>query len=330
MNSQRILRTSLFIISLATCPSLIAQEAVAPAPTPITTVNLNLIVTDQAKQSRDDVQKDEVQVFEDGIAQTISTFSKDEKPANYVIAIDTSGSFKNLLPRILDGVKLLLEANKENDEAMLTRFISSDKIETVEKFTSDKAKLVAGLKLLQIEGGQSAVVDAIYVAVQAAAAHKSGDFSIRRSVVLISDGEDRASYYTADQLVKLLRAGNVQVFVVGVVSQLDDLGGFTRPSPRAAAEKLLTRVARESGGRVFFPKTVTELAQNMGQIIHDLHTQYLISYESKNNPSNDNFRKIEVKLIESPGRDKLTAITRPGYFIRPPDLDGKEKKKKSK
>jgi hypothetical protein len=35
-------------------------------------------------------------------------------------------------------------------------------------------------------------------------------------------------------------------------------------------------------------------------------------------------------MIELPGRDKLTAITRPGYFIRPPDLDGKEKKKKSK
>ena len=295
MNSQGILRTSLFIISLATCPSLIAQEAVAPAQTPITTVNLNLIVTDRAQHSRDDVTKEQIQVFEDGIAQTISTFSKDEKPANYVIAIDTSGSFKNLLPRILDGVRLLLEANKENDEAMLIRFISSDKIETVEKFTTDKAKLVADLKFLYIEDGQSAVVDAIYVAVQAAAEHKSGDSSIRRSVVLISDGEDRASYYTTDQLVKLLRASNVQVFVVGVVAQLDDSASAIRPSQRETAEKLLNRVARETGGRVFFPKTGNDRTHAIGEIIHDLRRQYLISYESKNNPSNDNFRKIEVK-----------------------------------
>jgi Ca-activated chloride channel homolog len=331
MNSRVILRASLFIISLATCPPLIAQEAIAPAQTSSSIVNLNLIVTDRAKHSRDDVNKDGVQVLEDGIEQTISTFSKDERPVNYVVAIDTSGSFKNILTRVLDGVRLLLEANKENDETMLIRFISSDKIETVDTFTTDKSKLIADLKLFKIEGGQSAVIDAIYLAVQAATAHKGNDSSIRRAVVLISDGEDRASYYTTDQLTKLLRAGNVQVFVVGVVTQLDDLTSFTRPSQRETAEKLLNRVARETGGRVFFPKTLADLAQAMGEIIHDLRTQYVISYESKNNPSKDNFRKIEVKIKESPpGSEKLTAITKPGYFIKSPDLEEKDKKKKSK
>ncbi|HKP37965.1 MAG TPA: VWA domain-containing protein [Pyrinomonadaceae bacterium] len=330
MNSLGILRATLLIVSLASCRSLIAQQLNAAAPTPVTSVNLSLIVTDREKHSRDDVTKEDVQVFEAGVAQTTFTITKEEKPVNYVIAIDTSGSFRSLLPGILVGARLLIEGNKASDETMLIRFISHDKIETVEKFTADKSKLVEDLKSFKIEMGQSAVVDAIYVAVQAAAENKSGDPSIRRALVLFSDGEDRASFYTTDQLIKLLRARNVQVFVVGVIAQLDGERGLTRPSPKEKAEKLLKRVALESGGRVFFPTNMDELAGAVDEINHDLHTQYLISYESKNNPGKDNFRKIEVKMVESPGRAKLTAITRPGYFIQPPDLDEKEKKKKSK
>ena len=330
MISVGILRAALFIVSLASCRLLIAQQVTTPPPAPVTTVNLSLIVTDREKHSRDDVTKEDVQLFEDGIAQTISTITKEEKPVNYVIAIDTSGSFRSLLPGILTGARLLLEGNKANDETMLIRFISNDKIEPVEKFTADKSKLVEDLKYFKIEMGQSAVIDAIYVAVQAAAEHKSSDPSIRRAVVLFSDGEDRASYYTTDQLVKILRARNVQVFVVGVVAQLDGNRGLVRPSPKERAEKLLNRVALETGGRVFFPKNMNELAEAMGEINHDLHAQYLITYESKNNKISDNYRKIEVKMIESPGRESFKVITRPGYFIKPPDLDEKEKKNKSK
>src|SRR6185436_2176068 len=247
MNSVGILRATLFIVSLASCRSLIAQEVTTPPPAPVTTVNLSLMVTDHEKHSRDDVTKEEVQVFEDGIAQTISTITKEEKPVNYVIAIDTSGSFRSLLPGILTGAGLLLEGNKANDETMLIRFISNDKIEPVEKFTADKSKLLEDLKYFKIEMGQSAVIDAIYVAVQAAAEHKSSDPSIRRAVVLFSDGEDRASFYTTDQLIQLLKARNVQVFVVGVVAQLDGERGLMRPSPKEKAEKLLNRVALETG-----------------------------------------------------------------------------------
>ncbi|HSP61502.1 MAG TPA: VWA domain-containing protein [Pyrinomonadaceae bacterium] len=293
-------------------------------------MKLSLIVTDRSNHSRDDVNKDEVQVFEDKVPQTVSIFAKDDRPVNCVIAIDRSGSFKDLLSPALDAIKLLINSNRELDQTMLIGFVDRDKIETFQNFTPDKSKLVESLRLLRIEGGQSAVIDAIYLAVQATAAYKAGDSAIRRAVVLISDGEDRASYYNTDALIKLLRAKDVQVFIVGIVSQLDNSSGFSRQSPREAAEKLLSRVALETGGRLFFPKNVSQLTQAMGEIIHDLHAQYIIGYEPKNSASNENFRKIEVKMIESPGRERLMAVTRSGYYINPPDLEGKEKKKKSK
>lgn len=330
--SQRIFRNSLLLSSLLAFSLVIAQEPTPPnqKAQPSPKVKLSLIVTDNSNHSRDDVSKDEVQVFEGKVPQTVSTFARDERPVDYVIAIDRSGSFKDLLSPALDAIKQLINSNRELDETMLIGFVDSNKIETFQNFTSDKSKLVESLKLIRIEGGQSAVIDAIYLAVQSEAAYKSGDSSIRRAVVLFSDGEDRASYYNADKLVKLLRAKDVEVFVIGIVTQLDNANGFVRESPREAAERLLSRVALESGGRIFFPKTNSALMQATGEIVHDLHAQYIIGYEPKSNATSDNFRKVEVKLLVAPGREKSLAIARPGYFITPPDTDEKEKEKKKK
>ncbi len=309
---RRILRTSFALISITTFYGwTVAQERNAPpqSVSPTRDIKLSLIVTDRSNHSRDDVNKGEVQVFEDKVPQTVSIFAKDERPVNYVIAIDRSGSFKDLLSPALDAVKQLINSNRDLDETMLIGFVDRDKIETFQNFTPDKSRLVESLRLFRIEGGQSAVIDAIYLAVQSAAASKADDSSIRHVVVLVSDGEDRASYYSTDALVKLLRANDVQVFVIGIVTKLDNDRGLLRPSPREDAEKLLNLVARETGGRVFFPKNISELMQAAAEIVHDLHTQYVVGYVSSNNPK-DYFRKVTITVLESPGREKRTAITR--------------------
>jgi VWFA-related protein len=144
---------------------------------------------------------------------------------------------------------------------------------------------------------------------------------------LISDGEDRASYHNTDALVKLLQRTNVQVFVIGIVTQLDDQKGLIRTSPRAAAETLLKRIAEVSGGRVFFPRNDSEILRASAEIAHDLHTQYLFSYQSTNPDLTENFRKIEIKTISAKGQRSLNVITRPGYFLTPPEPTAKEKKK---
>lgn len=326
---MKILRNSFLAISLLTfCHWAIAQE---PGPqnqkgeAPI--VRLSLIVTDHSNHALDDVHKEQMQVLEDKAPQILSFFSADDRLINYVVAIDTSGSFKKLLGPALDAVRLLINGNREQDETMLIRFISSDKIETAQAFTTDKAKLTDSLKLFQIAGGQSAVVDAIYLSVTAAAEYKASDAGIRRAVVLVSDGEERNSYYDIDTLVKLLRAKDVQVFVIGIVTQLDNQGGLIRPSPRATAEKLLDRVARETGGRIFYPKNVTELMQAATEISHDLRTQYVIGDQRPNN-SKGGFHKVEVRIADAPGREKLTAIARAGYLLNPPDSATKDKDRK--
>lgn len=308
------------------CAPIFAQEQ-SPQKQAGPAVRFSLIVTDRSKHSVDDLTKDSISILEDKVPQTVSLFSKDDRTVDYALVIDTSGSFRKLLDAAAETARFLVNNNRDLDETFIERFISSDKIETIQEFTSDKTQLLRGLRTLYVEGGQSAVIDGVYEAASHTADHHPAAPERRKALVLISDGEDRASYYTENQLVQLLREKDVQVFVIGIVAQLDDRPRSVGLDPKDKAEKLLTLIARETGGRVFFPKTTNELRQAASEIVHDLHLQYLISYQSTTISSKENFRKVEVKITEAPGRDKPTAIARPGYFVNPPNPIGNDTKK---
>ena len=96
--------------------------------------------------------------------------------------------------------KTIINSNKKGDETFLERFISSDKIETIQDFTASKDALMDGLDTLYIEGGQTAVIDGVYLAAEHVADYKKGgdDDRRRRALIVVTDGEDRASYYHRD------------------------------------------------------------------------------------------------------------------------------------
>lgn len=314
------------VFMVTTVSQAIAQE---PQPTPSSRkVNLSLIFVDRSNQSLDDIQKEEFRLFENNVPQVILSFSRSEKPVDYGIAIDTSGSLRPIFSTVLAAVRVFLENHKPDDECFIERFVSSDKIETVQEFTSDKTTLLKQTSSLYGEGGQSAVVDGVYLAVQYLVKRPANP-ERRRALVLFTDGEDRASYYSPKQLMQLLRANNVQVFVIGLVGELDNQSGLTRPSPQQKARELLKAISRESGARVFFPSNKKELAEALGEIFHDLHSQYEIAYQSADSTT-DNFHALRVEVIESPARQKVKVISRPGYYLTPPEPDSKDKKKKTK
>jgi Ca-activated chloride channel family protein len=285
-----------------------------------------MIVTDPAKHSVDDIRQEEIQLVEDKLPIPISLFVKDSRPVDYALVIDTSGSFKALLKSVVQSAKILVDSNRPEDKTFVESFVNSEHIERVAEFTGDKTELGKALDSLYIRGGQSAVIDAVYVAVKYTAENRGGQAERRRAVVVFTDGEDRASFYDEDKLVKLLRENDVQVFIVGITRELDKEGGLVRASPRDKAEGLLNKIAEESGGRVFFARDAKETAEAIEQITHDLHSQYLIGYERPTKPGEKGFQKFKVKLTEASGRKKFTVITRPGYLLNVTDQKPVDKK----
>jgi Ca-activated chloride channel family protein len=198
------------------------------------------------------------------------------------------------------------------------RFISSDKIETVQDFTANKELLNDGLDSFYVEGGQTAIIDAVYLSAEHVSEYRKGDEGDRRrrALIVITDGEDRNSFYKQEQLFARLREEDVQIFVIGFVNELDKEQGLIRKSPREKAVNLINKLASETGGRAFFPDSVTELPQIANEIIRDLRTQYVIAYNPTNKVQDGSYRAIKVSVDQPSGADKRIALTRTGRLAR--------------
>jgi Ca-activated chloride channel homolog len=277
-------------------------------------VTLNVRVIDRNNRPIDNVREEEFKVYEDSVLQPIFSFTKEEVPISYGLAVDTSGSLRSQLPTVIDAAKTIINSNKPGDETFLVRFISSDKIETVQDFTSSNDLLIDGLDTLFTEGGQTALIDAVYLSAERVGQYKKGnqDDRRRRALIVVTDGEDRHSYFKQDQLFARLREEDVQIYVIGFVDELEKEGSLIRKSPREKSVALLNRLATETGGRAFFPQSISELPEIAGAIVRDLRTQYVISYSPTNTAQDGTYRGIRVTVADASGKDKRIALTRAG------------------
>jgi Ca-activated chloride channel family protein len=277
-------------------------------------VLLSVRVIDRNNRPIDNVRQDEFRIFEDGALQPITSFSRQEVPISYGLAVDTSGSLRSQLQSVIDAGKTIINSNKPGDETFLVRFISSDKIVTEQDFTANKDLLLEGLDNFYIEGGQTAIIDAVYLTAEHVAEYKKGntDDRRRRALIVITDGEDRNSFYKQEQLFARLREEDVQIYVIGFVNELDREGGFIRKSPRERAVNLINKLATETGGRAFFPDSVADLPAIAKEIVRDLRTQYVLAYNPTNRERDGSYRAIRVTVADAPGQDKRIALTRSG------------------
>jgi Ca-activated chloride channel family protein len=306
---------------------LVLQGIVALAQTPAATpaqsnssggdnaqsiVKLNLIITDEAGRSVNDVRREDVRVTEDGVAQAITYFAQDERPIGYGLVVDTTGSLRVLLTPVIEAGLSIVRKNRPDDETFVMHYTDSETIEIDEGWTNSRAALEAALEDLFIQGGLTATLDAMHRALTFALRPRSSDDKTDRrlALVLITDGEDRGSRQSnPEALLSRLRESEVQVFVIGLTKMVKEI------REREKAVSLLTRIAQESGGRAFFPKSESEIEEAVKELTQTLRSQYVVGYNPTSEKRNGSFRKVQVTL--APGKSKRNVITRGGYNAPP-------------
>jgi Ca-activated chloride channel family protein len=311
-------------------PSISSTPSPAISPAPVEDeevlrvdteeVSLNVRVVNVNNRPVSNLNQANFEVYEDNVLQPISSFTTVEVPIINALVIDNSRSLRTQLEKVIEAGKILVGKNRPQDESTIVRFVSKDKIEVVQDFTTNKASLNNALDNLFVEGGQTAIIDAIYLAAkkveQYQNSQKKDDFKLR-ALIVVSDGDDRGSSFQEQQLFELLRASNVQVYIVGFVNNLSketDAGGVNR---QEKAKAFLNRLSQETGGKVYFPNSIDELPQIATDISAELRTQYLISYVPTNETRDGTFRKIKVSVAEGASKEKRTAITRTGRTSAP-------------
>ena len=278
-------------------------------------VNLNVRVIDRGNRPVNNLKETDFKIYEDGVLQQVEFFSKSQLPTNYAIVVDNSGSLRSQLEKVIEAGKILVNTNGPVDETALVRFVGRDKISIEQPFTANKTDLIDSLDNLYVEGGQTAIIDAVYLAVENVEEYEKGKTASdrkRRAIVLVTDGEDRDSYYNEKQLFDLLRESDTQIYVVGLVSELSKEGGFIGKSPQGKAKTFLERMAAETGGKAYFPGDAAEMPAIAKEIASELRTQFSIGYVPSNDRKDGSFRNIKVVIADGPNKEKRIAISRTG------------------
>jgi Ca-activated chloride channel homolog len=192
------------------------------------------------------------------------TFSQTKpvtSPLTYGVVLDHSGSMRPILKYINTSAVAIIDSNAFGDETFISRFIDSDKIERIQDLTEDKVKLVNSLRGLQAEGGQTAAVDGIYLAAEYLVEKTS---NTHRALVVITDGDDRASYYKLDFLLSYLRKNKIPVYVLAFVHDVKTENGTKRYENALA---FINAVTNESGGKVVIADKAKELPDKAAELV---------------------------------------------------------------
>jgi Ca-activated chloride channel family protein len=286
-------------------------------------VNLNVRVVDSNNRPVNNLNQADFRVYENDEPQAITSFSTAEVPTNYALVIDNSRSLRTQLEKVAEAGKIIVSMNRPTDETSIVRFVSADKIQVVQDFTTNRNVLRDSLNNLFVEGGQTAIIDAVYQTAKRVDQHeksRSKDDFKRRALIVVSDGEDRASTRKEQELFDLLRSSEVQIYAIGFVNNLSNQPAFGEEQSRQEkARGFLTRLAQETGGKVYFPNSIDELPQIANDISGELRTQYLLTYapSGEGNTSQGGFRNIKVVVSDGANNVKRNAITRTGRTAPP-------------
>ena len=100
----------------------------------------------------------------------------------------------------------------------------------------------------------------------------------RKAIVIVSDGGDNHSTYTAAQIEELVRAADVEIYAMGVFDPLLSLG---LTPEEVSGPRLLSEIATQTGGRAFAAAMATDLPSVAARIAIELRNQYVLSYYPK-------------------------------------------------
>ena len=304
-----VIPKSVLAVNLLTIITTLSMINTLLAQTPKFKANVEQVVVyatvhDSLGQLVSNLQQNDFNLFENKILQNITYFGLDDIPSTIGIVMDNSGSMRGKKHLVDKATQLFLETNNPANELFLLAFNSKVRID--ENFTRDIEDIQDSL-FNQMVGGGTALYDAIFLAVD----HASHGSEPKKIVIVFTDGEDKDSYYTLEEVVEKVEESFVQVFLIALLSQdlSDDRGLFgVFRSKRDKVSKSMVNIAE-------FPKQATELKEIFKEIGYELRTQYRLAFVSniKEKVNENGWRSLQVELVNAQQRG-LRVRARAGYY----------------
>ncbi|HXO60937.1 MAG TPA: VWA domain-containing protein [Candidatus Acidoferrales bacterium] len=265
---------------------------------------VNVTVTDPYNRLVTGLDNDNFRVFEDNVEQELVTFSSEDVPISIGVIFDFSGSMANKVAKAREAAIQFFKTANPQDEFFLVSF--NERAELTSSFTNSIEDLQTRM-MLTVPRGRTALLDAIYLGLS----QMRGARNAKRALLILSDGGDNHSRYSENDIKRLVKEADTQLYAVGI---FDPLGYRNRTPEELNGPSLLSEVTEMTGGRVFAVEKIDELPDIATKIGMELRNQYVIGYRPSNKTHDARWRKVKVKLRAPKGLPPLSVYAKTGYY----------------
>jgi VWFA-related protein len=300
-------------------------------------------VRDKHSEIVSSLTKDDFVVDEDGRPQPISYFAREnDLPLAVGLLVDTSLSQRRVLDKERSASSSFVEKTLREDKQDHAFLINFDhEVTLLQNLTSSRKKLEAALGALQTPqmedagaggrhhgGAGTLLYDAIYLASNELMKKQQG----RKALIVLTDGDDRGSKETLSNAIQSAERANTIVYSIlfrddqavgprggyggggGGWGGRGGGGGHRYPQEeRPDGKKVLERISKETGGRLFEVTKKETVDQIYDQIQQELRAQYILGYIPDKSPVSGDYHKIHLATKQK----ELIVQSRDGYYVEP-------------
>jgi Ca-activated chloride channel family protein len=258
-------------------------------------------VVDAANRPVTTLRKQDFTVYEGNEQQPLRYFSTEDAPISVGILLDLSFSMKDKIETARQALHQFFANCNPDDDYFVVGFSNRPSL------LSDSTHSTASIEnevALAVPAGNTALLDAIYVGVSKlrTARYK------RRALVIISDGGDNHSRYTAAEIRRMVQEEDVEIYALGIFSRI------FKSYEEWTGERLLNGITEITGGHTVTVSNVEELPMQAANISRELRNQYILGYQPNRAPHSSKWRKIRVRVAPPAEGVSLHVYSKQGYL----------------
>jgi Ca-activated chloride channel family protein len=271
--------------------------------TNVNEVNLIFTVTDKHGRFIPNLQQRDFALLDNqkAPAQVFTFTQQTNLPLRVGIMIDASTSIRQRFEFEQSAAIQFLQQviRPQEDLAFVMGFDVTSYV--TQNYTNDQDKLEAGITKLR-PGGGTALFDAVYTACrdQLINVPLSRQGSVRKALIVISDGDDNQSRAYPDDAIKMCQRASTIIYTIS-----------TNVSPsRDRGYDVLRKMAEATGGVPFFPKRIEDMTGSFHDIEEELRSQYSLAYRPADFKLDGAFRSIYLVALNP----RYMVRAKKGYF----------------
>jgi Ca-activated chloride channel homolog len=274
--------------------------------------DVNLVLVEATVRNQDggivnNLQRGDFGVFENGVEQQITYFSRDELPLAVALVLDCSGSMGPVLKQLHRVAFDTLSTLKPDDQVALFDFAA--RAEMLVGLTRNRRRIADAIDTIR-PGGGTVIPDALY---EAALYLSRAAPDRRHAIILVSDNENTLKGYCDEKrVIRQALESEAVIYSIQVEEGSHPHSMYVMlPIFRAVS---VPKITHETGGEVIDARNINSIRSAMATAISRLRQRYSLGYYSTNHQRDGTFREIEIRIAAPSIDQKYTVYSRSGYY----------------